>query len=895
MRPSGASFSRAAPAVCGALLAVAATSHAFAQTAAADKDKKGGADNQLQEVTVTAERVETNLQTTPISVLSISGEEMKEKGASNIAELASFLPNVSIGPSVQGGGSSQPQFAIRGVSQIETGISGDRAVGFYVDDQFFARTTGSMLRALDLADVEVLRGPQGTLFGRNNTAGAIKFTTNKPNDQLSAEVGSSFGDFGRANGSAIINVPFSDNVFFRTSVAKFFQNGFVIGENGQTKGGVNEVDARAALRFKFGDDFTYDLSFTNSDSDQPGFASNLVGSVNPYDISVLACQVALACPRATPFIKFPNSNSWVGVPAAPDPDYTSAVKVTGDPYRYVGGDQEYDNTHEKIFNGTMNWRLNPNLTVRLISGGLKINENQFSDTDESPLPIGTAQGETYHRSWSQELHFIFKDLLGGKLDGITGLYYFHEHNDEVVTNSGYGDTNYGGLSAWSLLQQLNGNNQVSSTFPLLPGETFPYTTPNTMGPGVLGVCPGYSSFTGPATNPTPTAGAIPLMGCINTLGLGITSTTQISHSTAQSKAAFLDFTLHWTDKLSTSQGVRYTKDVKSWSIDGQSTAYGQAIPGAGGTWGATDWRFIAKYQWTPDIMTYASASKAYKSGGFSDGIAFGFGGFAGFGQNKIGVTTLNPITGAVINSPFIPYNPETVINYEFGIRSEWAHRLRANLTLFDMDYKDKQVTILILPGQNGGNTKFANSFGGGNVTVNASKVIIRGAEAELSFAATDHLILASNLSYLDGFYAALSPLVGSIDLNTPLERAPKYTITVGPQYNHALFDGVATALINYVYTAQQWSGADKNTQWRIPPLALVNARLGYTSGDGRWNSAFFVNNALNKEYLYGGISFASFAAGARSFQGTGTNEIFPAPPRTFGVDFTYHIGAGGHH
>src|SRR6185437_8027430 len=206
MRPSVASFSHAVPAAIGALLTVAAASQVFAQQAA-EKDKKGGSD-QLQEVTVTAERVEKNLQTTPISVLQVTGEEMKEKGATTIAELAAFLPNVSVGPSTNGnGGGSNPQFSIRGVSQINTGISGDRAVGFYVDDVFFARTTGSIFRPLDLANVEVLRGPQGTLFGRNNTGGAIKFTTQKPTDEFSLNLGAGFGDLNRSNGSAILNVP----------------------------------------------------------------------------------------------------------------------------------------------------------------------------------------------------------------------------------------------------------------------------------------------------------------------------------------------------------------------------------------------------------------------------------------------------------------------------------------------------------------------------------------------------------------------------------------------------------------------------------------------------------------------------------------------------------------
>lgn len=873
-------------AACVSLLGVAATTPVFAQESGRKQDE----DTRLEEVIVTAERVEKDLQTTPVSVLQVTGEEMHAKGAENIAELSSFLPNVSIGPSTQGGGGGQPQFTIRGVSQIRTGISGDRSVGFYIDDQFFSRTTGSTMRALDIANVEILRGPQGTLFGRNNTGGAIKFTNNKPADEFGGNLRLGLGDYDRRDVAGILNVPLiPEKVLFRGSLARYERDGYVEGQNGQSKGNVDETNARAALRFKFTEDFIADVAFTSSKSDEAGFASNLVGEVNPNELAVLACQVRGACPRTVPFVTIPGSNHWVGVPVTPDPAYTPALKVTGDPFKYVGGDQEFDRTDQKILNGTLNWRINDNFSMRSITASLKIDNERFNDSDQTALPIGTSNGRTEHESWSQELHFIFKNLFNDRVDAITGLFYFDEDNSSVFTNSGYDGLSKGGQSPWSLIQDNRG--QVSATFPLRFGQTFPYTIPGPFG-FPLGVCPSFFPFTGTAQNPVPAAGATQLMGCIDTDNLGINSTTQSASSTAESWAAFADTTIRWTDKLSMSAGLRYTKDEKSWFLDNQVTAYGTVIGKKGGTWDAVDWRFVTQFQMTPDAMVYGSVSKAYKSGGFTDGVAFGFGGFGGFGENEVGVETRNPITGEVIDSPFIPYDPEKVISYELGFRTEWFdNRFRANVTLFKMDYTDKHTTVLILPGQTGGNTQFANSFGGGAVIINAAEVAIDGVETEFDVAVTQSLTLSAMAAYLDARYEEIDDLVGSITEDTPLERAPEYSFTVGARYDHQVFSGMGSAQINYAYTAEQWSGADENIQWRIPPLGLVNTRLGYFSGGGRWSVGLSVNNLLDEEYLYGGISFSSFAGGVRSFTGSGTNMIFPARPREIGVDFTYNFGA----
>lgn len=873
-------------------------------------------DLQLEEVVVTAERVERDLQTTPVSVIQISGEQMREMGAENIQELASFLPNVSIAP--RGGG--EAQFTIRGVGQIRTGISGDRSVGYYVDDQFYSRTTGSSMRMLDLANVEVLRGPQGTLFGRNNTGGAIRFTTAKPQDEFAANVKVGVGDGGRFETQGMLNLPLvSDRVLLRAAGARYKRDGYVHGLNGQDLGNTNQIDGRIALRFKFTDDFIGDISYTNSKTNEAGFAMvPWGGDVNPYQISVLACEVLdpVNCPRATPFVELAPGYDWVGVPLQPDPAYNRSLKITDEVYSYVGGDRQYDRNNQKVLNGSLNWNINDNVSAQLISGLLKIDSNRFTDADGTPWPIGTQFNHTGHKSWSEELHVAFKGLFNGKVDGIAGLFYFDEQNAAQSYTTSYDDLAMG-AQAWQVVNLDNG----FGTFPLRPGQDsgYPWLTParpgyvlNIPGIGVLpvpatpsfGLCPQFYPVASwdntPILDPTnpfapaqyaaPVAGpgAQELMGCIDTTNLGQKLTTTFQRSSAKSWAAFLDGTYHWTDRWSSSAGVRYSKDDKTWDIDGRVTAYDKVIKGANGKWDALDWRFITKFEATDDLMFYGSVAKAYKSGGFTDSIAFGFGGFSGFGEAE----TLNPLTGEPIDSPFIPYKPETVVNYELGMRSEWLnHRLRANLTAFRMDYSDKQTQVMILPGQSGGNTEFANSYGGGPVIMNAAKVLIDGVEGDFAFAVTRNLTLGVNAAWLDGRYDELDGLVDSVTLSTPLDSAPKYSLSASANYSQPMFGGMGSAQINYAYTSEQWNGADEQIQWHNPSLSLVNMRLGFFSGSGRWNLGAYVNNLMDKQYLYGGMALSRFGAGAVGFTGGGNDIIFPARRREYGFDVSYSFGA----
>ncbi len=152
----------------------------------------------VEEVLVTAERRTESLQSTPLSIVAFTGENLESANIRNIEDLQAFLPNVSIGGSVPIGNSA-PNFSIRGIGQTSGRANNEKGVGLYVDDIYYPRATGAIINLLDVERIEVLRGPQGTLFGRNTIGGAIRYISNKPTDQLEGRLTATYGEFDRSD------------------------------------------------------------------------------------------------------------------------------------------------------------------------------------------------------------------------------------------------------------------------------------------------------------------------------------------------------------------------------------------------------------------------------------------------------------------------------------------------------------------------------------------------------------------------------------------------------------------------------------------------------------------------------------------------------------------------
>ena len=218
----------------------------------------------LEEIVVTAERRENSLQDTPISVIAIGEIEIENFGIEDVTDLGRAIPNLNINPP-RGNSGNVLSFNIRGIGGVNGGVA------MYIDDIYFPSVNVSTLRTTDIQSIEVLRGPQGTLFGRNNTAGAIRITTKKPNDEFAGSVTGTIGDYGRLDFEGSVNIPVTDNFFIKGQVAVLDRDGYV--SILDTPGGEDYLGATSSdiislsARYEPSDKMTVDLAVRFEDAE----------------------------------------------------------------------------------------------------------------------------------------------------------------------------------------------------------------------------------------------------------------------------------------------------------------------------------------------------------------------------------------------------------------------------------------------------------------------------------------------------------------------------------------------------------------------------------------------------------------------------------------------------
>src|SRR5579863_6266991 len=194
---------------------------AFAQTST-------GADiGTLQEIVVTAEKRTENIQQVPIAITAFSESELRAKGATDIHSLSTLTPNVNLDAgSPFSGSNSVLSASIRGIGQDDFAFNLDPGVGVYVDGVYFARTVGANQNLLDVERVEVLNGPQGTLFGRNTIGGAISIVTRTPGNQFAVQAQVTGGSFNRRDVAVIADIPLTDDLLTTFTFSYQFQDGY---------------------------------------------------------------------------------------------------------------------------------------------------------------------------------------------------------------------------------------------------------------------------------------------------------------------------------------------------------------------------------------------------------------------------------------------------------------------------------------------------------------------------------------------------------------------------------------------------------------------------------------------------------------------------------------------
>lgn len=348
----------------------------------------------LDNITVTARRRTESLQDVPVAVSAFGEEAMKDLQATNIDGLQGAVPNMNI---VQGRGSSSAvNVFIRGIGQPDALQTFDPGVGMYVDDVYYSRIQGALFSLFDVQQIEVLRGPQGTLYGKNSTGGAIKLTTKNPFDDQGGSVELTAGDFGRWEGRWYVGVPVSERFAMSLAGAWVQNHGYVSNpDNHEDYNDERTGSLRAKLAFRPTEGVEATLSLDYTDQDNGLTLGAPTAPLTQTDF--LLGTVVLLQPEEGEY-DFRSRTSF-----APDQGQTLTHKGAA-----------FD----------LQWQFAPEWTLRSISAWRKLDTDAFVDIDASEYELGDVLVAIDQEQFSQELQLQFDD--GEGLQAIFGAYYLRE-------------------------------------------------------------------------------------------------------------------------------------------------------------------------------------------------------------------------------------------------------------------------------------------------------------------------------------------------------------------------------------------------------------------------------------------------------------------------------------
>lgn len=396
----------------------------------ADASEAATSDDGVEAIVVTARRRDEDLQDSPVSISAFSADALEVRQVRSIADVGRFAPNVSLdaGANLAGSSATVTSF-IRGIGQTDFNLTIDPGVGMYVDGVYVSRSVGALLDVLDVDSIQILRGPQGTLFGKNTVGGAVVVTSRKPAKEFEGSIEVTTGSFDRFDTRAMLNVPVTDRLQVRLSGSLQTRDGYVERlVDGDHMGNQNSLSGRLVAAYQAADNLDFTLAIDGNRRREQGKPVVLLG--------VSEGVLPQGFPNAGGFFSFFHNK----VTAAPqcgapgelspinNPNCFNAQWITGDPDKsWASG----DNVSDLDLWGaslTAEWRL-PVMTIKSITAYRDLNSSFFLDMDTTPLLIGHTRNDYTQRQFSQEFQFS-GDGVGGKLDWVAGLYYLSEEGTD---------------------------------------------------------------------------------------------------------------------------------------------------------------------------------------------------------------------------------------------------------------------------------------------------------------------------------------------------------------------------------------------------------------------------------------------------------------------------------
>ncbi len=376
----------------------------------------------LEEVTVTARKREESLQDAPLSVAAFSGEGMEQRGINDVADVSQLVPNLvfDTAPPISGNSAAAAVF-IRGVGQLDFTINVDPGVGTYVDGVYVARSVGGVVDLLDLERIEVLRGPQGTLFGRNTIGGAVQLISKAPEEELGGYVSATLGTDDRIDVQGVLNAPITDTLLSKFSVLKRTRDGYVTDGNGTDLGDDDSISARAQFQWLASEDLEINLNMDVT-RDRENGAPNV--PLNLYADAVFPLRTNTAV-------------NGEGTLAGCTPATFDSSRNCFGPAWLTGSNTRTESTFEAksendiwgvslIVDYDLDWA-----SLKSISAWRDLESEFQRDSDHSAFNVFSTANDQEQDQFSQEFQLI-GDLLDDTLHWVAGAYYFEEDASDLT-------------------------------------------------------------------------------------------------------------------------------------------------------------------------------------------------------------------------------------------------------------------------------------------------------------------------------------------------------------------------------------------------------------------------------------------------------------------------------
>lgn len=814
----------------------------------------------LEEVVVTAQRKSQSLQDTPISLTAFGEERLEIDGINSLNDIGSKVPSLTIEPFPIN--NATLRIFIRGVGIADVQVTQDPPVGVYVDGVYIARSTGTALDVAELQRIEVLRGPQGTLYGRNTTGGAINLVTQRPTTEaFEFKEKLTFGNRNQFGSKTSANIPIGDTLAAKVAYLTTKRDGFIENTGPGGDFGDREVEGyRIDFRWDVNDSMTVDYAYDKSEYEYINYIyqSILPGEQNKGQAEPVREFAVTQAKHSGE--RFESMESFRPMETSETEIEGHSLIITKDfdnvQVKYIAAYRElYDASYADLGGG-------------IGSGRYRTDSHEYCgpavrrQTGENCLPLVVPQ--ISQKQISHEIQFSGA-LLEDSVDYIFGLYHFEEEATE--DNSPL-------------------HHQFSSE---LSDTLLPILEP------IL----------------APVIGTVLSLGDVSIINM-LSQYYEIENS---AKALFGQFT--WTpnildDRLSLTFGGRYSEDSRAalknqtdktylqigtlnQAIDVQNLGFLAPIlsqidflvPGdrafdnisASKDFTNSSFSFIAEYDLTENTNLYGKYVQAYKSGGFntrdpqrgSTGTPSGLLTPEGRGDD----TDEPAADGIVYGFGFTDgFESEYVDSIEIGIKSELMdRRLRFNANIFASEYENMQLNFVL-----------AGTIADTKVT-NAGEATMSGLETDITFVATRNLILMLNYAYLDAEITKAEDKAGNDVTDT-------FVFFSAPEHSY-------TASADWAIAASEWGELSFNLSYnfidkRNGGPRRANAENTFSNSYGLWNGRLSLSQVpINR---YGTLSFGLWGKNLADEEYVVTaidniphsdRSVIWGETRTYGMDIIY--------